>query len=229
MSKAVCFVLNRRFYGALDNGLTFYWLRLLHVSELSSVIARAIRLVYLPSALGADCASWDRVHLERQESRREFEEWMNPSAGSVTSSAIPKRIQINIPLEYPVSSDNGKTLAWMLETFGEKTCDLIVQAVQLVYLPSALTAFQEHRGRVDFEVRRSRMLFSDKRASDELPTTRELLPFSTNGKPREVTVLSAVTPTCEEVEDFDESEPSHKPIHSDDFPDLDLDAIYNED
>jgi hypothetical protein len=62
-----------------------------------------------------------------------------------------------------------------------------------------------------------------------LPTTRELLPFSTNGKPREVTVLSAVTPTCEEVEDFDESEPSHKPIHSDDFPDLDLDAIYNED
>ncbi len=225
----ICLPLKRQFSGTSDNGITFCWLKRNAGSALSPAVTKAMRIVYLPSALCVDSKSWERVYLERQESRQEFEGWMNPSEGELFANKNPRRVVVDLLLDFPKASDNGKTLAWMLETFGGKTGHEILRAVQMVYLPSALAAFQEHRGRIDFEVRRSRMLFSDKRASDELPTARELLPFSTNGKPREITVLAAATPTREEVEDSPESSPKGDLILSDGFPDLDLDAIYNDD
>jgi hypothetical protein len=207
----------RRFYTSLDNGLTFFWLKHRYGANVNSAIAKTIRIFYLPSVLGTSIQTQDRVMFERQESVREFEAWMNPKDCAPLIIHIPNRVEIDISLEFPDGSDNGMTLAWMLDRFGggDKAVDEVIRVVQLVYLPSAFRGFGRSQEQED-AIHQSRTVFCDIRASDVVTTIPELVPVAANGK-----LQSSVFGT-----NFNEPPPLVPSEDATDDFDLDLDAIY---
>lgn len=215
MSNLVCLRLKRRFYTALDNGLTFFWLKHRYGVNLNSAIAKAFRIFYLPSALGVSIQTQDRVKLERQESVREFENWMNPVEQDLLRIHVPRRVEIDVPLEFSEDSDNGMSLAWMLNRYGDKTVDEAIRVVQLVYLPSVFEVFGRSKKQAD-AIHQSRTVFCDIRASDVVTTIPELVPVAANGK-LQSSVFGA---------NFNELPPLVPSDDATDDFDLDLDAIY---
>ena len=240
MHELVCLSIKRVFSSTSDNGRVFYWLRYSEEVSFDAAINEALRIVYLPSALGEDSENLGRVPLVREQSIQDFEQWMNASTTTPVQKGLPKNVYINHALQFPKESDHGKTLNWILQNFGENAVTEIVWAVQLVYLPIVLSAFADQQHRIPSVVRRSLQEFKNRRGYDIQPAFQDSSVFSSNGhstgfafevksveaEVMEPTHTSTQTQTLEKEP---EPEPKAEEYLGEAFFDIDLDAAYESD
>ena len=178
--KLVCCTIKRTFRSTSDNGRVFHLLRYSQDLSFEAAINEALRIFYLPSALGEDSQDLGRVPLVREQSIQDFEQWINASTTNPVQKGLPKQVCIDHALQFPKESDHGKTLNWILKNFGEKAVTEIIWAVQLVYLPIVLSAFADQQHRIPSVVRRARQEFKNRRGYDIQPAFRDSSVFSSN-------------------------------------------------
>ena len=142
-----------------DLGMTLYWLKAAFSEQIEDPIASAICNVYLPSVLAKSSEVEDKTRFPfvHEQSCSTFERWMKLALeGESLNSPCNSRFRINFCLSLD-SSDVEKTLKWLHDKDATNLERNIFEAIRLMFLPIALSAFKRHR--VPMEIEKARLIF----------------------------------------------------------------------
>ena len=163
MTEAVSVPFKKVFNGASENGLTFNWLKVSYGRSFEGAIADAVWIVYYPLMLASSPETWCKVTSAVVRARERFESLMKLASGSPrVGDPVPERIKVLCRNGFDLASERGKTLQWLIHTYGENAVDEILYAVWLVYFPAALASSPKTIANASLQAERSSLVFEQK-------------------------------------------------------------------
>jgi hypothetical protein len=179
MAETISVPFKKRLYGSTQKAQTLYWLRCSYGRSFDDAIADAVRIVHSATALAASPETWDKVKTEVVHARVFFEAMMSLASGAPgTEKPIPNRLTVQFKKAFALDSERGRTLQWLIYTYGGKAVDEILYAVWLVYYPAALASSPKTIAQARLQVERSRLEFELKTTfalSQSSPDTMTLI------------------------------------------------------
>jgi hypothetical protein len=160
MTETISVPFKRRLNGRTQKAQTLYWLRCSYGRSFDDAIADAVRIVHSATALAASPETWGKVKTAVVQSREFFEAMMSLACGSPgTEKPITNRLTVQFKKAFALDSERGRTLQWLIYTYGDKAVDEILYAAWLVYYPAALASSPETIAQARLQVERSRLEF----------------------------------------------------------------------
>jgi hypothetical protein len=151
------------FNGASENGVTFNWLKVSYGRSFEGAIADAVWIVYYPLMLASTPETWCKVTSAVVRARERFQGLMKLASGSPSAGdSVPERIKVLCRNGFDLASERGRTLQWLIHTYGENAVDEILYAVWLVYFPAALASNPKTIGDASLQAERSCLVFEQK-------------------------------------------------------------------
>jgi hypothetical protein len=165
--------------GSSVQGITLHWMKAIYGKDIEDAITNAVQLIYYPRVLAASFETLCEVGLEVTRSRLIFQERMGLAKGAPSSeNPLPKRVEFSFNQSLERDSRKGKTFAWLVETYGNKTVDAVLEALCLIYFPAALAASPATSSRAQREANCSRLIFEEKMTGALLQNTPSGVPLS---------------------------------------------------
>ena len=163
MTETVCVPFKKVFNGASENGITFNWLKVSYGRSFEGAIADAVWIVYYPLMLASSPETWCKVTSAVVRARERFESLMKLASGSPSvGNSVPERIKVLCRNGFDLASERGRTLQWLIETYGDNAVDEILYAVWLVYFPAALASNLKTIADASLQAERSSLVFEQK-------------------------------------------------------------------
>jgi hypothetical protein len=163
MTETVSVPFKKRLNGSSQQAQTLYWLRCSYGRSFEDAIADAVRIVYSVTALAASPETWDKVKTEVVQTREFFEAMMSLASGTPgTENPIPNRVTVQFKKAFALDSVRGRTLQWLIHTYGENAVDEVLYAVWLVYFPAALASNPKTIADASLQAERSCLVFEQK-------------------------------------------------------------------
>jgi hypothetical protein len=160
MTETISVPFKKRLNGGTQKAQTLYWLRCSYGRSFDDAIADAVRIVHSATALAASPETWGKVKTAVVQSREFFEAMMSLASGAPgTEKPIPNRLTVQFKKAFALDSERGRTLQWLIYTYGDKAVDEILYAVWLVYYPAALASSAKTIAQARVQVERSRLEF----------------------------------------------------------------------
>jgi hypothetical protein len=160
MVETISVPFKKRLNGRTQKAQTLYWLRCSYGRSFDDAIADAVWIVHSATALAASPETWGKVKTAVVQSREFFEAMMSLASGAPgTEKPIPNRLTVQFKKAFALDSERGRTLQWLIHTYGDKAVDEILYAVWLVYYPAALASSAKTIARARLQVERSRLEF----------------------------------------------------------------------
>ena len=163
MTETVCVPFKKVFNGTSENGITFNWLKVSYGRSYEGAIADAVWIVYYPLMLASSPATWCKVTSAVVRARERFQSLMKLASGSPSvGDSVPERIKVLCRNGFDLASERGRTLQWLIRTYGENAVDEILYAVWLVYFPAALASNPNTIADAGLQAERSGLVFEQK-------------------------------------------------------------------
>lgn len=163
MAEAVSVPFKKVFNGTSENGLTFNWLKVSYGRSFEGAIADAVWIVYYPLMLASSPETWCKVVPAVVCARERFQSLMKLASGSPSAGdSVPERIKVLCRKGFDLASERGRTLQWLIHTYGENAVDEILYAVWLVYFPAALASSPKTIAKASLQAERSGLVFEQK-------------------------------------------------------------------
>lgn len=163
MAETVCIPFKKVFNGTSENGITFNWLKVSYGRSLEGAIADAVWIIYYPLMLASSPETWCKVASAVVRARERFQSLMKLASGSPSvGDSVPERIKVLSRNGFDLTSERGRTLQWLVHTYGENAVDEILYAVWLVYFPAALASNPKTIADAGLQAERSNLVFEQK-------------------------------------------------------------------
>ncbi len=163
MTETICVPFKKVFNGASENGKTFNWLKVSYGRSFEGAIADAVWIVYYPLMLASSPETWCKVTSAVVRARERFQGLMKLASGSPSvGDCVPERIKVLCRNGFDLASERGRTLQWLVHTYGENAVDEILYAVWLVYFPAALASNPKTIADAGLQAERSGLVFEQK-------------------------------------------------------------------
>jgi hypothetical protein len=163
MTEAVSVPFKKVFNGTSENGITFNWLKVSYGRSFEDAIADAVWIVYYPLMLASTPETWCKVTSAVVRARERFQSLMKLASGSPSvGDSVPERIKVLCRNGFDLASERGRTLQWLIHTYGENAVDEILYAVWLVYFPAALASNPKTIADAILQAERSCLVFEQK-------------------------------------------------------------------